>query len=213
MNYNDKVMDVIDEVKKVVIGKDVCIAKIMAAIIAGGNILMDDVPGVGKTTMALAFANAMGLQNKRVQFTPDVLPGDITGFTMYDKATNQFVYRPGAVMCNLFLADEIILIGHAAQLHREDLYLFVGCNSYVVCDLRGVTLDAYLNYFCCQVELLVCVAIHGECSFLGCVCPVIYEGAIREFAEILVLIDRSVNAVSAGSYIYLVRSTGSVKMI
>ena len=107
MNYNDKVMDVIDEVKKVVIGKDVCIAKIMAAIIAGGNILMDDVPGVGKTTMALAFANAMGLQNKRVQFTPDVLPGDITGFTMYDKATNQFVYRPGAVMCNLFLADEI----------------------------------------------------------------------------------------------------------
>ena len=74
MNYNDKVMDVIDEVKKVVIGKDVCIAKIMAAIIAGGNILMDDVPGVGKTTMALAFANAMGLQNKRVQFTPDVLP-------------------------------------------------------------------------------------------------------------------------------------------
>ena len=64
-------------------------------------------PGVGKTTMALAFANAMGLQNKRVQFTPDVLPGDITGFTMYDKATNQFVYRPGAVMCNLFLADEI----------------------------------------------------------------------------------------------------------
>lgn len=81
--------------------------KIMAAIIAGGNILMDDVPGVGKTTMALAFANAMELQNKRVQFTPDVLPGDITGFTMYDKATNQFVYRPGAVMCNLFLADEI----------------------------------------------------------------------------------------------------------
>ena len=60
---------------------------------------------------------------------------------------------------------------------------------------------------------MVCVAIHGECSFLGCVCPVIYEGAIREFAEILVLIDRSVNAVSAGSYIYLVRSTGSVKMI
>lgn len=63
MNYNDKVMDVIDEVKKVVIGKDVCIAKIMAAIIAGGNILMDDVPGVGKTTWLL-IANAMGLQNE-----------------------------------------------------------------------------------------------------------------------------------------------------
>lgn len=107
MKYNDKVIEVIDEVKKVVIGKDICVAKIMAAIIAGGNILMDDVPGVGKTTMALAFSNAMGLESKRVQFTPDVLPGDITGFTMYDKMTNQFVYKPGAVMCNLFLADEI----------------------------------------------------------------------------------------------------------
>ena len=107
MNYNGKVLEVIEEIKKVVVGKDICIAKIMAAIIAGGNILMDDVPGVGKTTMALAFANAMGLENKRMQFTPDVLPGDITGFTMFDKMTNKFVYRPGAVMCNLFLADEI----------------------------------------------------------------------------------------------------------
>ncbi|MDD6404688.1 MAG: MoxR family ATPase [Clostridiales bacterium] len=107
MNYNDKALGVINEVGKVVIGKDICIAKIMAAIIAGGNILMDDVPGVGKTTMALAFSQAMGLENKRVQFTPDVLPGDITGFTMYDKSRNAFVYRPGAVMCNLFMADEI----------------------------------------------------------------------------------------------------------
>ena len=69
MNYNGKVLDVIEEVKKVVVGKDICVAKIMASIIAGGNILMDDVPGVGKTTMALAFANAMGLENKRMQFT------------------------------------------------------------------------------------------------------------------------------------------------
>lgn len=107
MKYNDKVLWVINEVKKVVIGKDACIAKIMAAILAGGNILMDDVPGVGKTTMAIAFSKAMSLDSKRVQFTPDVLPGDITGFTMYDKRTNQFVYKPGAVMCNLFLADEI----------------------------------------------------------------------------------------------------------
>lgn len=107
MRYNGVVRDVIDEVRKVMIGKDVCVAKIMAAIIADGNILMDDVPGVGKTTMALAFSQAMALKNKRVQFTPDVLPGDITGFSMYDKRTNQFVYRPGAVMCNLFLADEI----------------------------------------------------------------------------------------------------------
>lgn len=107
MNYNEKVLDVIDEVKRVVIGKDICVAKIMAAIIANGNILMDDVPGVGKTTMALAFSHAMGLESIRVQFTPDVLPGDITGFTMYDRSTNQFVYKPGAAMCNLLLADEI----------------------------------------------------------------------------------------------------------
>lgn len=107
MNYNEKVLDVIDEVKRVVIGKDICVAKIMAAIIANGNILMDDAPGVGKTTMALAFSHAMGLESRRVQFTPDVLPGDITGFTMYDRSTNQFVYKPGAAMCNLLLADEI----------------------------------------------------------------------------------------------------------
>ena len=107
MNYNEKVLDVIDEVKRVVIGKDICVAKIMAAIIANGNILMDDVPGVGKTTMALAFSHAMGLESRRVQFTPDVLPGDITGFTMYDRSTNQFVYKHGAAMCNLLLADEI----------------------------------------------------------------------------------------------------------
>ncbi|MGN0393782.1 MAG: AAA family ATPase [Coprococcus sp.] len=107
MNYNSKAIDVINEVRKVMIGKDICVAKIMAGIIAGGNILMDDVPGVGKTTMALAFSNAMGLTSKRVQFTPDVLPGDIVGFSMFDKISGQFVYQPGAVMCNLFLADEI----------------------------------------------------------------------------------------------------------
>ena len=62
---------------------------------------------MGKTTLALAFAKAMGLEQKRIQFTPDVLPSDITGFTMYQKEQEQFVYQPGAIMCNLFLADEI----------------------------------------------------------------------------------------------------------
>lgn len=98
---------VIDEVKKVVIGKDQCIIKVMAAIIAGGHILLEDIPGVGKTTMALAFSRAMDLKQNRVQFTPDVLPADIVGFSMYDKTKGRFVYQPGAVMCNLFLADEI----------------------------------------------------------------------------------------------------------
>ena len=98
---------VIDEVKKAVIGKEDCIYKVLAAMIAGGHILLDDIPGVGKTTMALAFSKAMDLKQNRVQFTPDILPADIVGFSMYDKNSGQFVYQPGAVMCNLFLADEI----------------------------------------------------------------------------------------------------------
>lgn len=96
-----------DEVKKVIVGKDECIEKVMAAILAGGNVLLEDVPGVGKTEMALAFSRAFGLQSNRIQFTPDVMPADITGFSMYRKETGKFVYYPGAVMCNLLLADEI----------------------------------------------------------------------------------------------------------
>ena len=98
---------VMDEVKKVIVGKDDCIEKVMAAILARGNVLLEDVPGVGKTEMAIAFSKAMGLKSNRVQFTPDVMPADITGFSMYQKETESFVYRPGAVMCNLLLADEI----------------------------------------------------------------------------------------------------------
>ena len=102
-----KANDVMAEVKKAVIGKDTCILKVMAAMIAGGHILLDDIPGVGKTTMALAFSKAMDLKQNRVQFTPDILPADIVGFSMYEKSSGKFVYQPGAVMCNLFLADEI----------------------------------------------------------------------------------------------------------
>ena len=98
---------VIDEVKKAVKGKDECIIKAFAAILAGGPILIEDVPGVGKTTLAVAFSKAMALENHRVQFTPDVLPADILGFSMYQKETGQFVYYQGTIMCNLFLADEI----------------------------------------------------------------------------------------------------------
>ncbi len=98
---------VMDEVKKVILGKDECIGKVMAAILAGGNVLLEDVPGVGKTEMAIAFSRAMGLKSNRIQFTPDVMPSDITGFSMYQKETGRFVYYPGAVMCNLLLADEI----------------------------------------------------------------------------------------------------------
>ena len=98
---------VISEVKKVIIGKDETIIKVLLSILAGGHILLEDIPGVGKTTLALALSKALSLDYKRLQFTPDVLPTDVTGFTIYNKATGEFEYKQGAAMTNLFLADEI----------------------------------------------------------------------------------------------------------
>jgi len=98
---------IIHEVKKVICGKDNVIEETLTAILAGGHILMEDVPGVGKTTMALAFSKTMGLNFGRVQFTPDVLPSDITGFSIYDRNTDTMRYQPGAIFHNLFLADEL----------------------------------------------------------------------------------------------------------
>ena len=95
------------EVNKVVKGKEDVVQKVLAAIIAGGHILMEDIPGVGKTTLATTFAKSLSLDYKRVQFTPGVLPSDILGFSMYNTATKEFEYREGSVFCNLFLADEI----------------------------------------------------------------------------------------------------------
>ena len=95
------------QVQKAISGKDEIIDKVLMVILAGGHILLEDVPGVGKTTLALAFSRAMGMSFQRVQFTPDVVPSDITGFTMYEKETGKFTYKPGAAMCNLLLADEI----------------------------------------------------------------------------------------------------------
>lgn len=107
MNQNEKAEQIIREVSKAIIGKPECIRTILCAILSGGHVLIEDIPGVGKTTLALAFAAAMGLEQKRIQFTPDILPSDITGFTMYQSEREKFIYQPGAVMCNLFLADEI----------------------------------------------------------------------------------------------------------
>ena len=105
--YAKQVQAISKEVQKVIFGKDEVINKILMTIIGGGHILIDDIPGVGKTTMANAFAKAMGLKQRRVQFTPDVMPSDITGFSIYNSKTGAFEYKEGAVMCNLFLADEI----------------------------------------------------------------------------------------------------------
>lgn len=99
--------DIISEVRKAVIGKDDVIIKVLLAIISGGHILLEDIPGVGKTTMALAFSKALSLDYKRMQFTPDVLPSDVTGFNIFNKQTGRFEYKEGAAVCSLFLADEI----------------------------------------------------------------------------------------------------------
>ena len=107
MNPNQQIVDVIHEVKKAVIGKDDVLLKTLLAMICGGHVLLEDIPGVGKTTMALAFSRALGLDYRRVQFTPDIMPSDLTGFSVYHREAGQFVYQPGAVFCNLLLADEI----------------------------------------------------------------------------------------------------------
>ena len=98
---------IVHEVSKAIVGKDEVMIKILLAILAGGHILMEDIPGVGKTTMAVAMSKALGLAYNRVQFTPDVLPSDITGYSIYDKNTGTMNYQKGAVLCNLFLADEL----------------------------------------------------------------------------------------------------------
>lgn len=99
--------DIQNEVKKVIVGKDDVVRRVLMAILAQGHVLIEDVPGVGKTTLASAFARTLGLESRRVQFTSDTLPSDIIGFSVFDKKTDALQYQPGAVMCNLLLADEI----------------------------------------------------------------------------------------------------------
>ena len=107
MQYTQQAAAVTAEVNKAVQGKQQTVNTIWMAMLAGGHVLIEDIPGVGKTTLALAFARALDLKESRVQFTPDVLPSDLVGFSVYQKETGKFVYHAGAVMCNLFLGDEI----------------------------------------------------------------------------------------------------------
>ena len=103
----NKLRSITDEIGKAVLGKEDVIRLLIVAITAGGHILLEDIPGVGKTTLALALSKTLGLEYNRVQFTPDVMPADITGFNMYNQKTQTFEYIKGAAICNLFLADEI----------------------------------------------------------------------------------------------------------
>ena len=99
--------NIIGQIRQVVVGKDQVLLWVLAAILARGHILLEDIPGVGKTTMALAFSRTLGLSYNRVQFTPDVLPSDITGYSVMNQLGGSMTYQPGAVLCNLFLADEL----------------------------------------------------------------------------------------------------------
>ena len=107
INVLEQAQRIISQVRTVVVGKDEVLLWVLAAILAKGHILLEDIPGVGKTTMALAYSGTLGLSYNRVQFTPDVLPSDVTGYSVLNQATGAMTYQPGAVLCNLFLADEL----------------------------------------------------------------------------------------------------------
>ena len=105
--YQEQLQKLQFVINQIIKGKEDVVKKVLAAIIGGGHILMEDIPGVGKTTLATTFAKVLSLDYRRVQFTPDVLPSDILGFSMYNNQSREFEFHPGSVFCNLFLADEI----------------------------------------------------------------------------------------------------------
>ena len=106
-NLTGSAQQILNQVRRAVVGKDSVLLWVLAAILAKGHILLEDIPGVGKTTLALAFSRVLDLNYSRMQFTPDVLPSDVTGYTVPDPRTGDMQYKPGAVLCNLFLADEL----------------------------------------------------------------------------------------------------------
>ncbi|HEY7360681.1 MAG TPA: AAA family ATPase, partial [Streptosporangiaceae bacterium] len=99
--------EILDEVERVIVGKREVLRLVLLGILAGGHVLLEDLPGLGKTMMARSFAHVLGLQFTRIQFTPDLLPADVTGAPLYDQRTGDIVFRPGPVFTNLLLADEI----------------------------------------------------------------------------------------------------------
>ncbi|MBQ9493604.1 MAG: MoxR family ATPase [Oscillibacter sp.] len=105
--YAQRAAEVVRQVERALFGKAREIREVLLAVLANGHILLEDIPGVGKTTLAMAFSKTLDLEYRRVQFTPDVLPSDLTGFSVYRREQEAFVYQPGIVFCNLLLADEL----------------------------------------------------------------------------------------------------------
>lgn len=104
---NEKIRLLADSIGKVIVGKEDTVIRLIAALLCEGHVLLEDVPGVGKTQLITALSRSVGGKFNRIQLTPDVMPSDIAGFTMPDSKTGEFLYREGAVMCNFLLADEI----------------------------------------------------------------------------------------------------------
>lgn len=133
---NQKINEILLEIEKVVVGKDEIVEKILMAVLAGGHVLMEDVPGVGKTTTAMAFAKVLGLDTRRVQFTSDTVPSDIIGYSVYDKESGNFIFKAGAVMTNLLLADEINRTSSKTQSAlleaMEELHVTVDGKTYAL---------------------------------------------------------------------------------
>ena len=144
---------IVNEVTRAFIGNQALVEKVLMAIYAGGHVLLEDCPGVGKTTLALAFSKALGLDNKRIQFTTDTLPSDIVGFTMYNRAKDTFEYHEGAANCQLLLADEI----NRTSPKTQSALLEVMEEHSITVD--GVTHELPLPF--------VCIATQNPLGFAG----------------------------------------------
>lgn len=133
---NQKINEILQEIEKVVVGKNEIVEKVLMAVLAGGHVLMEDVPGVGKTTTAMTFAKVLGLDTRRVQFTSDTVPSDIIGYSVYDKESGDFIFKAGAVMTNLLLADEINRTSSKTQSAlleaMEELHVTVDGQTYAL---------------------------------------------------------------------------------
>ena len=144
---------IINEMKKVIVGKDDILRKVLMTILAGGHILLEDVPGVGKTTLALGLSRVLNLDYRRMQFTPDTMASDITGFSVYNRETGNLEYKPGAALCNLFLADEINRTSAKTQAALLE-----------VMEEGGVTVDGITHK---TPDPFICIATQNPLSSAG----------------------------------------------